>query len=89
MARVMLAAKRTSKAMAQQQAPAELDLVELLPAGSTPQAAAGEAAGDQGQTTPAAAPSTGAELGSSGLDMGTVMQGGDSFDALTKGISNA
>jgi len=87
----MIAAKRTSKAPAQQDAPAELDLVELLPAGSTTPAAAGEAAGAQGQTAPAAEPlpSSGAELASSGLDMGTVMQGGDSFDALTKGIGNA
>jgi len=85
-ARIMVASQRVARTRGAQTGPSDLDLVELPPMSDGDGM---EPTGDiAAPPQTAVAQSTGAELGSSGLDMGTMMQGGDSFDAMTKGMHN-
>jgi hypothetical protein len=82
MARILVAAERTRGKQVAKEGPDDLELVDFPPAPESggPDEAAGDAAPPM--------ESTGAALDSSGLDVGMVAQGADSFDALTKGMSN-
>lgn len=91
LARIEIAARRASDRGVMELEPADDQLVdlpaEMLPPGRrgappasspAPSSPSSPAPSGNGMDLP--------PLDGSGLDVGTVMQGGDSFDALTKGI---
>jgi hypothetical protein len=86
LARIMIAARQTSSA--RNGAADSLELVELPPLGNTELAPPGAPQGAQQQQAAEQPPAELPPLESSGLDAGLVMQGADSFDAMTKGVSN-
>lgn len=96
LARIEIAARRaSSRGVTMPELEPDDDQLVDLPANMLPPGRPRDAASAQQDAPSSPAPAAGAgdgmdlpTLEDSGLDPGTVMQGGDAFDALTKGIGN-